>query len=162
MQRYIWPLVVAIGIGCAAEAQARTVHRCVLDGNVSLSTAPEPGSRCTAIEVDDNDPVAPNLWGSLGEFSGTLYKRVQDGRTVYGTRALPGSEEVLAFSVKTPPAATAHPGLGRIGAPRLDAFAAEFRASAKASGVVTPGCALSRTPKAVLILSRSRTRARRA
>ena len=135
MRKYLWTLMVVIGVGSSLEAQARTVHRCVLDGSVSLSTAAEPGSRCTAMELDDNDPKAPNLWGSLGEFKGTLYKREQDGQTVYGTRALAGSEEVLGFRVKTPASAPAHPGLGWIDAPRLDAFAADFRASAKASGV---------------------------
>jgi hypothetical protein len=115
--------------------QARTVHRCVRDGSVSLSTAPEPGSRCTAVEIDDTSATPPNPWGSLGVVQGRLYRREQDGRTVYGTRDLPGSVEVLAFTVKTPPGAPAHAGLGRIGPPRLDVYASQFRATAKATGV---------------------------
>lgn len=118
-----------------SQAQARTVYRCLLDGSISLSTAPELGSRCTAVEIDDSSAKPPNLWGSVGVLQGKLYRREQDGRTVYGTRELPGSEEVLAFTVKTPPGVPAHAGLGRVGKPRLDVFAAQFRATAKATGV---------------------------
>lgn len=119
----------------AFDADARTVHRCERDGTVSISTAPEPGSTCKAIELDDNDPNPPNPWGALGTVSGTLYAREQDGRTVYGTRKLPGAREVLGFTVRTPPGAQAHEGLGTLGPPRLDAYAEEFRASARATGV---------------------------
>jgi hypothetical protein len=116
-------------------AQARTVYRCVQDASVSVSTAPEPGSRCTPVEIDDASALQPNPWGSLGVVQGKLYRREQDGNTVYGTRELPGSIEVLAFTVKTPPAAFAHAGVGRIGPPRLDIYASQFRATAKATGV---------------------------
>jgi hypothetical protein len=122
-------LLVATGV------DARTVHRCLRDGSVSVSTAPEPGSHCTAVEIDDASAKQPNPWGSIGVVQGKLYRREQDGRIVYGTRALPGSVEVLAFTVKTPPGAPAHAGLGRVGKPRLDEFAAQFRATAKATGV---------------------------
>src|SRR5690606_40775273 len=36
------------------QAEARTVYRCVRDGTVSLATAPEPGSKCEARQIDDN------------------------------------------------------------------------------------------------------------
>jgi hypothetical protein len=76
---------------CAAmPAHARTVYRCVRDGTVSLSTAPEPGSKCVAKQIDDNAAKVPNLWGNLGVVKGTLYERQQDGKTVYGTRKLAG------------------------------------------------------------------------
>ena len=117
------------------HAQARKVYRCVQAGTVSLATAPEPGSRCVAKEIDDNAATLPNLWGAMGVFSGTLYERQQDGRTVYGTRKLPGSVKVLAFTVKTPPGEPAHAGLGKVGKPRLDRHAAQFKAAAKATGV---------------------------
>jgi len=117
------------------QLHARTVHRCVRDGSVSLSTVAESGSRCTAVEIDDASAKQPNPWGSLGVLQGKLYRREQDGRTVYGTRDLPGSVAVLGFTVKTPPAAPAHAGLGRIGPPRLDVYASQFRATAKATGV---------------------------
>jgi hypothetical protein len=132
-----FPLAVflLLSAGVALDADARTVHRCVLDGSVSLSTAPEPGSRCEAVEVDDDDPRQPNLWGSLGVVSGHLYRREQDGRTVYGTRELPGAVRVQSFTVETPAAAPALPAPGRLGKPRLDRFADEFIASAKATGV---------------------------
>lgn len=117
------------------QAQARTVYRCVQAGTVSLSTAPEPGSRCEAKEIDDNAAALPNLWGAMGVFSGTLYERQQDGKTVYGTRKLPGSVKVLGFTVKTPPGEPAHAGLGKVGKPQLDRHAAQFKAAAKATGV---------------------------
>ena len=119
----------------SGDVGARTIYRCVRDGSVSLATAPEPGSRCEAKQVDDNAAKLPNLWGNLGVVSGTLYERQQDGKTVYSTRNLPGSTKVLAFSVKTPPGAQAHVGLGNLGPPRIDVFAAEFVAAAKATGV---------------------------
>jgi hypothetical protein len=117
------------------QAQARKVYRCVQSGTVSLSTAPEPGSRCETKEIDDNAATLPNLWGSMGVFSGTLYERQQDGKTVYGTRKLPGSVKVLAFTVKTPPGEPAHAGLGKVGKPQLNRHAAQFKAAAKATGV---------------------------
>jgi hypothetical protein len=125
-------LVAALG---PAPASARTIYRCVQDGTVSLATAPEPGSKCTAQEVDDNAAKLPNLWGVNGTQRGTLYEREQDGKTVYSTRNLPGSTPVLAFSVTPPPGAQAHPGLGRIGKPQPAVHSADFRAAAKANRI---------------------------
>ena len=119
----------------AAPASARTVYRCVRGDSVSLATAPEPGSRCEARQVDDNAAALPNLWGNLGVVQGSLYERQQDGRTVYGTRKLPGSTRMLGFTVRTPPGSPAHAGLGAVGTPQLDRFAAQFRAAARATGV---------------------------
>jgi len=119
----------------AAPVQARTVYRCVRDGTVSLATAPEPGSRCVARQFADDAVKLPNLWGSLGVVSGTLYEREQDGRTVYSTRRLPGSTPVLAFTVATPPGEPAHAGLGAIGKPQLDRYPNQFRAAAKEHGI---------------------------
>lgn len=118
-----------------SNADARTVYRCVRDGTVSLATAPEPGSKCRAIEIDDNAAKLPNLWGNIGKHSGTLYERWQDGRMVYSTRNLPGSIEVLKFTVQTPASAQAHAGLGSMGPPRTDVHVVEFRAAAKSAGV---------------------------
>lgn len=125
----------ALWLGVPADAQARTVYRCVRNGTVSLATAPEPGSKCVAKTIDDNAAKLPNLWGQMGVISGTLYERQQDGKTVYSTRNLPGSKVYLKFTVKTPPGSPAHEGLGRIGAPRLNVFSAQFKAAAKATGV---------------------------
>lgn len=119
----------------APPADARTVYRCVRDGTVSLATAPEPGSRCTAKEVPDDAVKVPNLWGALGVINGTLYERQQDGKTVYSTRKLPGSTKVLSFTVETPKGEPAHEGLGRVGAPRIDRFASHFRTAARRTGV---------------------------
>lgn len=128
--------VLLVASACAGDAQARTVHRCVRDGTVSLSTAPEPGSKCEARTIDDNAAMLPNLWGELGVFSGTLYEwRAPDGSVVYTTRRMPGATPYLKFTVETPKASPAHAGLGKLGKPRLDAHAREFRAAAKAQKV---------------------------
>ncbi|MCD9085724.1 lytic transglycosylase domain-containing protein [Stenotrophomonas sp. SY1] len=118
-----------------APLQARTVYRCVQKGTVSMATAPEPGSSCKAMTVDDNAVQMPNLWGNFGVFSGTLYEREQDGKLVYSTRNLPGSRPYLRFTVATPPGEPAHEGLGNVGKPQLDRHATQFRAAAKATGV---------------------------
>jgi len=128
-------LLAALALAASMDAGARTVYRCVRDGTVSLSTAPEPGSKCVAKEVDDNAARTPNLWGDFGVFSGTLYEREQDGRLVYGTRKLPGSRVYLKFTVATPPGEPAHEGLGKVGRPQLKPHAAAFRAAARATGV---------------------------
>lgn len=128
-------VVLLLGLSVAAPACARTVYRCVQGNTVSLATAPEPGSRCTPREIEDSPLQTPNLWGNMGVFSGTLYEREQEGRTVYSTRNLPGSRVYLRFTVATPPGEPAHEGLGKVGRPRLDAFAAEFKAAARATGV---------------------------
>lgn len=136
MSRHLpFALLLMLLFAVAPQAQARKVYRCVQAGTVSLSTAPEPGSRCEANEIDDNAAAVPNLWGAMGVISGTLYERQQDGKTVYGTRKLPGSVKVLGFTVKTPPGEPAHAGLGRVGKPRLDRHAAQFKAASKATGV---------------------------
>ena len=76
-------LVLLLCVLAVPAAQARTVYRCVRDGTVSLSTAPEPGSKCVAKHIDDDAAKVPNLWGELGTVRGTLYERQQDGKTVY-------------------------------------------------------------------------------
>ncbi|RYD16651.1 MAG: lytic transglycosylase domain-containing protein [Lysobacteraceae bacterium] len=135
MRVIAWLAIAMALLPAAREVQARTVWRCLRDGTVSLATAPEPGSTCSAKELDDGAAALPNLWGSLGEFEGTLYQREQDGRTVYSTRNLPGSTPVLAFAVKTPPGSPAHAGLGRIGAARTSEFKREFKAAARRTKV---------------------------
>ena len=126
--------VLLLAVACG-PAQARTVYRCVQGNTVSMATAPEPGSRCTAREIDDSAVQTPNLWGNMGVFSGTLYEREQDGRLVYSTRNLPGSRVYLKFTVATPPGEPAHAGLGRVGAAQLAPHAKQFKAAAKATGV---------------------------
>lgn len=137
-----FPAFVTLALLAAASSatQARKVYRCEQGGIVSLATAPEPGSRCTAREIADDAVALPNLWGALGIVSGALYERVQDGRTVYSTRALPGSTRVLGFTVRTPePAKTMPPvpdaASTRVEAPRLDRYPREFRSAARRTGV---------------------------
>lgn len=127
--------VVAMLATYAGAADARKVYRCVRGGTVSLSTAPEPGSRCVARELDDEPAVLPNLWGTGEAVSGVLYERMQDGRKVYGTRKLPGAVKVMAFTVPAPPGEPAHEGLGTIGPPRIDRWPKQFRAASRATGV---------------------------
>jgi hypothetical protein len=122
-------------IALSASAQARTVWRCQRDGTVSLATAPEPGSQCTAKTLDDDSAFAPNLWGAMGQFHGTLYQREQDGKLVYSTRDLPGSTKVQEFTVATPTRSFAHTGLGRIGQPQLGAYRHEFASAASKTGL---------------------------
>ena len=119
----------------SAAAPARTVFRCVRDGTVSLATAAEPGSKCTAQSLDDGAAKLPNLWGALGTFSGALYRREQDGAIVYSTRNLPGSTQVLQFTVATPPSSPAHAGIGSIGKPQLGVYKREFASAARKTGV---------------------------
>lgn len=119
----------------APAAQARTVYRCVQKGVVSLSTAPEPGSKCTAQTFDDNAAKVPNLWGMNGKQSGVLYQREQDGKTVYSTRNLPGSTPVLTYTVTPPPGAFAHSGLGKVGKPKTDIHSDIFVAAAKSNKI---------------------------
>jgi len=116
-------------------AHSRTVYRCVLDGTVSIATAPDPGAQCFPKELDDNAAALPNLWGSMGVVRGTLYQRTQDGRTIYSTRNVAGSSKVLAFSVATPAGSPAHAGLGKVGQLRLAEFPREFKTAAKKTGV---------------------------
>ena len=130
-------LFLAFGLFAAISttANARTVYRCVRDGTVSLATAPEPGSRCEAKEIDDQSALLPNLWGSLGVLRGTLYQREQDGKIVYSTRQLPGSSTLQAFTVKTPENEPAHLGLGPIGRAQIKPYAEQFRLAAKTNGI---------------------------
>ena len=57
------------------------------------------------------------------------------GPGVCAGRRLPGAREYLRFTVQTPPGDPAHAGLGRVGAPRLDAWPALFREAAKTHGL---------------------------
>jgi len=134
------PRLVAIALAgllaCVlpAIAQSRTLYSCLRDNRLSLATAPEPGSRCTARQVRPGR--VPNFWGSLGPVRGNIYARRVGGQLVYSTRPIPGWDEVQAPRLlKAPPGSYAHLGLGQIGTPRLDAFAAQFRAAARRTGV---------------------------
>lgn len=123
-----------LALVASAAAPARTVYSCLRDDRLSLATAPEPGSRCQAKQVRPGK--VPNFWGSLGPVRGNVYRRQLGGRIVYSTRLMPGWMEVQSVaSLKAPRDSLAHFGLGQVGNPRLDAFAAQFRAAAKRTGV---------------------------
>ena len=129
IQRLI--LVAFFALAWSAPAGARTVYRCVKNSTVSLSTAPEPGSKCEKKIIKDDAASVPNLWGNLGAIKGTLYEGTLNGKAVYTTRKLPGFEPVLKFFVDTPKDSPAHVGLGKVSKPRLDMYASEFKAAAK-------------------------------
>jgi hypothetical protein len=113
---------------------ARTLYSCLRDNRMSLATAPEPGSRCTARQAHAGR--VPNFWGSLGPVRGNVYSRRIGGRMVYSTRPIPGWSEVQrVYALKAPADSSAHYGMGQVGKPRLDAFAAQFRAAARRTGV---------------------------
>ncbi|MGH8106425.1 MAG: lytic transglycosylase domain-containing protein [Arenimonas sp.] len=129
------PIFLLATLATIPEAEARTVYRCVQKGTVSLATAPEPGSKCTAKTFDDNAAKVPNLWEMNGKQSGVLYQREQDGKTVYSTRNLPGSTPVLTYTVTPPPGAFAHYGLGKVGKPKPDVHADIFSAAANTNKI---------------------------
>lgn len=135
MKRIAWLLALSLPVISPQPAAARTVWRCLRDGTVSLATAPEPGSKCTANVLDDSAAALPNLWGALGVVHGTLYQREQDGKIVYSTRNLPGSTKVLQFTVATPASSPAHIGLGKLGQPQLGIYKREFKSAAGATGL---------------------------
>lgn len=118
---------------CALPVQARTVYRCLRDGTVSLATAAEPGSKCEAKQIEDHPAKVTNIWGDLGVIHGTLYEWESEGKTIYTTRNLPGAKPYLKFTVETPKGSPAHEGLGKVGKPRLDMYAWQFKAAAKAN-----------------------------
>ncbi len=128
-------LLFVAALSWGTDAAARTVYRCVRGNTISLATAPEPGSKCVAREIEDNAAKLPNLWGDLGAINGTLYERQQDGKAVYSTRNLPGSTPVLKFFVQTPAGSPAHEGMGKVSKPRLDVYAKEFKSAAKKTKV---------------------------
>lgn len=136
MRRPSVTLTVALLLLAATPlARARTVYECLRDGSLSLATVPEPGSRCVARQAHANRRE-PNFWGSLGPVRGPVYQRRIGNAIAYSTRALPGWSEVWAVvALKAPADSPAHYGLGAIGKPRLDAYAAQFRAAARRSGV---------------------------
>ncbi len=133
MLRKFLAAAFAASLMCAPlqPLEARTIYRCVQDGSVSLASAPEPGSKCTARELDDRAALVPNLWGINGTQKGALYQREQDGRLVYSTRELPGSTRVLAFTVTPPHDSTVHVGLGSIGRARIDQYPQLFSKAAR-------------------------------
>ncbi|MEM7403642.1 MAG: lytic transglycosylase domain-containing protein [Pseudomonadota bacterium] len=111
----------------SAPAEARTVYRCERDGSVSLSTAPEPGSSCQGVEIDDHSAMP---YARSGIWKGTLYRRTVGGRVVYGTRRLPGAVAVQKFDF-TKRRRARRPSLGK---PRLQPYKAVFRSAAQKTG----------------------------
>ena len=133
--RPLLPALALLLLAAAPALQARVLYRCERDGSPSWATAPEPGSRCVMHSVDDNSTL----------MRGIVYQRMQDGRTVYSTRNLPGSLPTNAYvstelpELSMPPPVLAvvppHVGLGRIGKPRTREHAAYFKAAARENGL---------------------------
>lgn len=129
-------LVAVLAATLPAAAGARTLYTCLRDDRLSFATAPEPGSHCKARQVTAGRGRQPNFWGSLGPVRGNVYQRRLGGKLVYSTRPMPGWTEVQSVvALKPPPDSTVHLGLGQVGQPRLDVFAAQFRAAARRTGV---------------------------
>lgn len=134
-RRPLLPVLALLMLAAAPSLQARVLYKCERDGSTSWATAPEPGSRCVMHNVDDNS----NL------MRGIVYQRMQDGRTVYSTRNLPGSLPTNAYvstalpELSMPPpvleVVPPHLGLGRIGKPRTREHAAYFKAAARENGL---------------------------
>ena len=125
-------LLVACGLLAtlvALPVHARTVYRCTKDGTVSLSTAPEPGSRCVAKHFEDG-PKAPNLMSGR---TGNIYRlESKDGSVLLTTRAMPGARKIMTYTIRDAPVESpAHVGIGSVGRPRLEAFDAQFQSAAK-------------------------------
>lgn len=118
-------------------AQARTIYRCVKDGEVSLANRPEPGSKCTARHYADG-PNAPGASLVTGR-TGSIYKLEHNGEVILTTRALPGARKVMSYTIRSAPEnSPAHEGLAapaQVGRPRLDAYSSHFRAAAQAHKV---------------------------
>jgi hypothetical protein len=114
----------------ATALDARTVYRCSRGASVSLSTAAEPGSKCKSFEIADGKAMPYRLWGVT---RGTLYRRSQDGRSVYGTRKLPGSVAVQKFDLRAAGRRSSG-SRGVMGPPRLDVYRKQFSAAAAATG----------------------------
>ena len=71
--------IAIVGLLCLlpfAGAEARTVYECLRDGRLSLSTVPEPGSRCKPKRVNDRRAKVKNFWGDQGPVRGNLQQRV--------------------------------------------------------------------------------------
>ena len=119
-----------------AGAQARTVYECMRNNHLSLSTIPEPGSRCKPKRVNDRKAKVKNFWGDQGPVRGNLYAKRVNGKMEYSTRRMSGWAEVAEpFRIRAPRSSWAHEGLGDFGPPRIDVFSAQFAAAAKRTGV---------------------------
>ena len=123
-------------MGLSCSAQGRTVYECMRDERVSLSTLPEPGSRCHARQAHALQGSKANFWGNLGPIRGPMYRGTVKGQVAYSTRAVSGWVEVdRVVALKSPITNTAHYGLGMIGKPRWDVLREPFRQAARRTGV---------------------------
>jgi hypothetical protein len=125
-----------LALAVPTMVQARTVYQCMRDNTLSLATAPEPGSRCVPKRVNDRRARVKNFWGDLGPVRAPHYQRRINGQMVISTRPMPGWTEVGAVvSLKAPRSSWAHYGMGGVGKPKIDIFAAQFKAAARKTGV---------------------------
>ena len=136
MRNVLWVLLGAAVnstlLAAPSSADARTVYRCVKDGQVSLANRPEPGSRCTAKTFPDG-PTTPAEQMMAGR-SGSIYRLERNGEVILSTRQLPGATKVMSFTVRSAPESSpARPGLppAQVGRPRLDAYPHLFASAAR-------------------------------
>lgn len=136
------PLIAAFSLFCLlanpAYAITRTVHECWKDGTASVSTIPEPGSRCTTRTFEDG-PRAPALWKNAGLHKGTLYSFESDGKTGTTTRKIPGAKALFNFTIRENEGlpAPVEPGSGAPAGPpirvkaRMGVFDSHFKSASK-------------------------------
>lgn len=140
--------IIAVGVlgllpaPATLHATTRTVHECWLGGVVSVSTLPEPGSRCKARTFEEG-PKAPSLWENAGLHKGTLYSFEHGGQVGYTTRNLKGAQPVFKFTIREneglkPPAdpyarPSAAPPIVVVA--RMGVFDSHFKAAAKRHGI---------------------------
>jgi hypothetical protein len=120
-------LLASVFLTTAVVVDARTVYHCMRGGSASLSTAPEGGSKCKSITIDDHSAMP---FKRSGIRRGTLYRRQVGNRVVYGTRKLSGSVAIQKFDFSAKYSARR----ASLGKPRLDIYRNAFRRAAAATG----------------------------
>lgn len=127
--------ILAMLAAPSADAQTRTVYRCVKDNTVSISTFKEKGAKCEAKTIEDTAGKPVNIFGELGVFTGNLYEGTVNGKPALTTRKTPGFTLVTRFTVETPKASPAHEGLGSVGKARPDMYSKQFKEAARKHNV---------------------------
>ena len=127
-------MTAAVGVASVtfnANAQERTVYRCIQGNTVSISTFKEPRAKCEARKIKDTAGKPENVFGELGIVHGNLYEGTFNGQPALTTRKTQGFTLLTRFTVVTPKASPAHEGLGQVGKAKVDAFNQQFKDAAR-------------------------------
>lgn len=127
-------VILAFG-ALPVHAEEKTVFECWKNGEISIATFREPGSRC-APKTFEVGPNKSDIWKATGMHKGTLYTIDIDGKTETTTRNLPGSKAIMNFTIReneglTPPTDPLLAPKVFVGAPRLGVFDPYFKESAR-------------------------------